>query len=230
MDNIKIPFSTRGDVILTNYQLLITKSPLSIPLAVNVMYNFFKLINDIQYTDFELRNIMNYCSPCIKEKDDCCDSIFADNWKIILLPWEIKEISAYIGKKPSEFIDASPLIEDQLDYYTSQHVEDPLWARLFSVWKHPAGFKHSCPFLSKTGCLLPYTKKPFLCRIFPLEFNLTQNRIFLPEDNNLCNIAEDMGSINKILAYFGDNMDSLKQRFSMFRENALALLDDGKVF
>lgn len=168
-----------------------------------------------------------YCKPCIEEKDDCCDSIFADSWKIILLPWEINEISLFIGKKPSQFTDTSPLVEGELEYYLSQNAEDPMWASLFSAWKEPAGFKHSCPFLSKKGCRLPYTKKPFLCRIFPLEFNLTQNRIFLPDDYNLCNVAEDKGSIEKILEHFGDDMNGLRQRLNMFRENALELLGSG---
>ena len=169
------------------------------------------------------------CYECVAIGKCCCTSCFADGWKIIILPGELKRISELTAKVSSEFIDTSPLSPSQLKWYVSKgSLEDPLWARLFSIWNNPTGLKDSCPFLQSEGCSLPYEDKPFLCRIFPLSFNISEEMIFLPKETErtYCLLAQNAVSIEKVLSYFEDDWERLQKRFKVFRYDFLCLLEE----
>jgi Fe-S-cluster containining protein len=164
------------------------------------------------------------CHDCIVTSGGCCNTAFTDRWKIILLPNEVKRISKLTGKDPSEFVDTSPLAPSQLRWYVCQYaVEDPLWVQLVSLWGHPVGLKNSCPFLTCEGCSLPYQDKPFLCQVYPLDFNITRGDIFLPKDTS-CPVGQSASAEEKVPAYFGDDWEGLQRRFRLFRTHLLLLL------
>ena len=168
---------------------------------------------------------MCICHDCVNATGGCCKSVFNEGWKIILLPQEVKGISELTGKNPVEFVDNSPLSPYQKEWYaTRPELQDKLWARLFSRWDNPPGLKGGCPFLTKQGCLLPYQSKPFICQVFPLSFNITENEIFQPYETN-CPVGKKAASAKDVLDYFNDDWVSLQRRFKMFRQECLDLLN-----
>ena len=167
---------------------------------------------------------LSACRVCIASDGGCCVFPLSDGWKIILLPTEVQLISEYTGKDPSEFIDATPLPSSQQEDYNQFNAKDPLWSRLFSLWTQPSGFKNNCPFVQSEGCSLPYQVKPFLCRVYPLDFNITDGNIFLPVETD-CLMLMSVGSINSVLSCFDDDWESLQCRFEAFRHDFLSLLN-----
>lgn len=163
------------------------------------------------------------CRACIAS-DGCCVFPLFDGWKIILLPTEVQRIAAFTGKDPSEFIDTTPLPLSQREDYLRLSVEDPLWSRLVSIWTQPSGFKNNCPFLQTEGCSLPYQVKPFLCQIYPLDFNITEGTIFLPEETD-CLLLQRGSSIEEVLAHFNDDWENLQHRFEAFRSDVVSMLN-----
>ncbi|MCX8125617.1 MAG: hypothetical protein N3E40_00535, partial [Dehalococcoidia bacterium] len=73
------------------------------------------------------------------------------------------------------------------------------------------------------GCSLPYDKKPFLCRIYPLDFNITRGTIYLLGDTN-CPVGASALNVDEVLLYFNDSLTDLKRHFQEFRKEWLALL------
>ena len=166
-----------------------------------------------------------YCKECIASSGGCCISVFDDGWKIVLLPSEIKRISLVTRKEPTEFVDVSPLAPVQRDWYASRYaIEDPLWTRLFSLWSRPCGIKSFCPFLSEEGCHLSYEAKPFLCRIYPLGFNITTGHICHAQETD-CPAGKAGKTIEEVIAYFDDNKASLERGFQGFRQEVLYWLN-----
>ena len=148
---------------------------------------------------------------------------FIDGWKIILLPGEVQRISEFAGKDPSSFVDNTPLTQNQLEFYTKDSVEDPLWAQLFSTWTKATGLKGSCNFLKKEGCSLPYHIKPILCQIYPLDFNITKGTLLLNGGMD-CLLLQSVCSVDEVPNRFNDDMNSLQLRFNAFRDEFLSLL------
>lgn len=168
---------------------------------------------------------MATCRDCISTGGGCCVGVFEDGWKLVLLPSEVKKISAITGKAPSEFADMSPLSARQLDWYTNGFAgEDPLWARLFQLWKRPSAIRSKCPFLTPSGCSLPYDSKPFLCRIYPLGFNITTNKFYYPPETD-CIVERDLHSASEVLDHFHDDESHLGKSFQTFRRQCLELLE-----
>jgi hypothetical protein len=167
---------------------------------------------------------LSACRVCITFDDGCCVFPLWDEWKIVLLPAEIRRISEFTGKAASEFIDITPLTLPQLEDYIDPGKEDPLWARLFSLWTQPSGFKDKCPFVMAEGCSLPYHVKPFLCQAYPLDFNITAGTISVPEETD-CHVLQSSGSLHEALACFGDDLYSLQRRFEEFRQDFILLLN-----
>jgi Fe-S-cluster containining protein len=166
-----------------------------------------------------------YCKECIASLGGCCVSVFDDGWKIVLLPSEIKRISLVTSKNPTEFVDVSPLAPVQRDWYASRYaIEDPLWTRLFSFWSRPCGIKSFCPFLTEEGCRLSYEAKPFLCRIYPLGFNITTGYIYHAQETD-CPAGKASKTIEEVIAYFDDNKASLERGFQGFRHEVLSWLN-----
>lgn len=163
------------------------------------------------------------CKLCIPLTGGCCNFALDHGWKIFVFPWEARRIAEYTGKDIAEFIDIGPLASEQLDYIRSDVVKDPLWARLFSLWSNPPGFRLKCPFVSKDGCQLPYHIKPFICQIFPLDFNITHNKIVLRLDMG-CFLPLVTRSTDEIALCFDDRRDNLNERFQSFRKELLQLL------
>ena len=162
-----------------------------------------------------------YCKQCIASSGGCCVSVFDAGWKIVLLPSEIKRISLVTSKNPTEFVDVSPLASVQRDWYASRYAtEDPLWARLFSLWSRPCGIRSFCPFLTEKGCCLSYEAKPFLCRIYPLRFNITTGHIYHSQETD-CPAGKTGKTIEEVIAYFDDNKASLERGFQAFRQEVL---------
>jgi len=166
----------------------------------------------------------NACRVCIPVTGGCCVFALYDGWKIFVFPAEAQTISEYTGRKISEFLDTSPLVESQRAYLAESSEEDPLWSRLFSIWLEPGGFKGKCPFVQKEGCPLPYHIKPFICQMFPLDFNITRNTIEFRDDLE-CLVPQVADSKERITACFGDHCYSLDERFHAFRNDFIALLD-----
>ena len=164
------------------------------------------------------------CRVCIIFSGGCCVFPFLDGWKIILLPGEIQRIAEFTGEDPSYFIDNSPLNQSQLEFYTEDTVEDPLWAQLFSTWARPTGLKGRCPFLKREGCSLPYHIKPLLCQIYPLDFNITKGTLLLKADMD-CLLLKSVGSVDEVSNRFDDDMSSLQLRFKAFRNEFFSLLN-----
>jgi Fe-S-cluster containining protein len=170
--------------------------------------------------------IKSACKDCIRHGDGCCVYPFYFGWKIVLLPHEIKRISEYTGKAPDSFVDHSPLVPSQLEYYREDG-NDPAWSRLFNLWERPTGLKNSCPFLTPAGCTLPYNTKPFLCQVYPLTFNISRAAVYQIEDPD-CLLIQASSCADDVLKYFKDNDVSLGQRFEEYRadlENLSALLE-----
>ena len=163
------------------------------------------------------------CRVCIIFSGGCCVFPFMDGWKIILLPGEIQRIAEFTGEDPSYFVDNSPLTQNQLEFYTGNTVEDPLWAQLFSAWTKPAGLKGKCNFLKREGCSLPYHIKPLLCQIYPLDFNITKGTLLLKGDMD-CLLLKSVRSADEVPNRFDDDMNSLQLRFKAFRNEFLSLL------
>ena len=166
----------------------------------------------------------NACRTCIPVTGGCCVFALYDGWKIFVLPAEAQRIAGYTGRDISEFLDTSPLVESQRAYLYENAGEDPLWSRLFSLWPNPGGFKGKCPFVQKDGCPLPYRIKPFICQMFPLDFNITANAINFRDDLE-CLVPLVADSKAKITACFGDHSDHLDERFQSFRSDFLVLLE-----
>jgi hypothetical protein len=164
------------------------------------------------------------CTRCIATTRGCCVTPFEDGWKIVLLPDEVESIAALTARAPATFIDRTPLVPDQREYYLEGETSDPLWASLFARWPRPTGFKGACPFLSCTGCTLPYDQKPFLCQVYPIEFNLTRGTLFLPAQEEECDVTTAARSPRDVTDCFGDNLESLQRRLDLFRQRALKLL------
>jgi Fe-S-cluster containining protein len=168
---------------------------------------------------------MSGCPDCVAASAGCCKTVFLDDWKIILLPREIKRIAELTGKDPSQFVDSGPLSRSQLRWYVSRYTqEDPIWVKVVSQWKAATGLKASCPFLNSNGCTLPYRDKPFLCRVYPLDFNITQGTIFLSRETG-CPVGQQASSVAEVLDYFRDDWESLKQHFMVFRQDFFLLLE-----
>jgi len=168
---------------------------------------------------------MATCSECIASDGGCCVSVFAKGWKIVLLPSEVNRISAVTGQDPARFVDTSPLAPVQMEFYCSpqQAAEDPLWARLFSLWTRPGGLKSACPFLVPDGCSLPYWAKPFLCQVYPLQFSIAGNRLYSTSECD-CPLAREMHSEGDVLAYFHDGSERLWKAFVTFQQEFIELL------
>jgi Fe-S-cluster containining protein len=166
----------------------------------------------------------NACRVCIPVTGGCCVFALYDGWKIFVFPAEAQRIAEYTGKDIPEFLDTSPLVEGQRANLAENAEEDPLWSRLFSIWPEPGGFKGRCPFVQKDGCPLPYHVKPFICQMFPLDFNITANTINFRNDLE-CLVPQVAGSKAKITACFGDHCDHLDERFQAFRNDFISLLD-----
>jgi Fe-S-cluster containining protein len=166
------------------------------------------------------------CTRCIAVTKGCCVTPFEDGWKIVLLPDEVESIAARARREPATFIDETPLVPDQREYYVESETDDPLWASLFARWPRPTGFKGACPFLSRAGCTLAYEQKPFLCQVYPIEFNLTQGTLFLPavDEEESCDVTRAARTPRDVTDCFGDNLESLQRRLDMFRQRALRLL------
>ncbi len=165
------------------------------------------------------------CIDCISVNGGCCKVVLENGWKIFLLPSEIERISEITGKSPAEFVDTSPVCSSQLEWYESRFAqEDSLWVRLVSGWKQPTGISGKCPFLGEEGCTLPYDKKPFICQIFPLDFNLTSGQLYMSEDSN-CPVMDDYHSMQGVLTYFNDGREAIELRYKAFRQDCLALLE-----
>ena len=180
---------------------------------------YFRLCNK-----WSRRRLTPYiCRVCRIFSRGCCVFPFLDGWKIILLPGEIQRISEFAGEDSSYFIDNSPLTQNQLEFYTKNTVEDPLWAQLFSIWTKPTGLKGSCHFLNKEGCSLPYHIKPFLCQIYPLDFNITKGTLLL-NGNMDCLLLQSVCSADEVPNRFDDEMNSLQLRFKAFRNEFFSLL------
>jgi Fe-S-cluster containining protein len=167
------------------------------------------------------------CTRCIAATKGCCVTPFEDEWKIVLLPEEVESIAALARREPAAFIDETPLVPDQREYYVESGTDDPLWATLFARWPRPTGFKGACPFLSRAGCTLAYEQKPFLCQVYPIEFNLTQGTLFLPalDEAESCDVTLAARSPRDVTDGFGDNLESLQRRLDLFRQRALKLLE-----
>jgi GNAT superfamily N-acetyltransferase len=148
-----------------------------------------------------------------------------DHWKIVLLPSEIKRIAAVSSLPPSQFVDSTPLSAKQIGSYADDDAiqDDPMWARLFFNWKYPYGIKNNCPFLTSKGCHLPYRSKPFICRVHPLGFNLTTGTLYSYPDGT-CPIAREQKSIEETAHCFHDNIASLEQALTTFRDECLSLI------
>jgi len=170
---------------------------------------------------------MSACGDCIASAGGCCVNLLAQGWKVVLLPSEIERISAISGKSPSEFVDTSPLEPCQFEYYaTESPAPDPLWARLFYRWTQPTAIADSCPFLTAEGCSLPYDSRPFLCQVYPLDFSITDNRVyFLQKRESDCRIEREMTSVEEVLACFQDDRERLERSFKLFRRELLSLLN-----
>ena len=180
---------------------------------------YFRLCNK-----WSRRRLTPYiCRVCRIFSRGCCVFPFLDGWKIILLPGEIQRISEFAGEDPPHFIDNTPLTQNQLEFYTKNTVEDPLWAQLFSTWTKPTGLKGRCSFLKREGCSLPYHIKPFLCQIYPLDFNITEGTLLLKGDMD-CLLLQSVGSMDEVPNRFDDDMNSLQLRFKAFRDEFLSLL------
>lgn len=167
------------------------------------------------------------CVRCIAATHGCCVTPFEDGWKIVLLPDEVASIAALTRRAPASFIDETALVPDQREYYLEGETNDPLWASLFARWPRPLGFKGACPFLSCAGCTLPYEQKPFLCQVYPIEFNLTHRTLFLPtlDEDDSCDVTAAARSPRDVTDCFGDNLESLHRRLDLFRQRALKLLE-----
>jgi Fe-S-cluster containining protein len=139
-----------------------------------------------------------------------------------MLPGEIQRIAEFTGKDPSYFIDNSPLTQNQLEFYTGNTVEDPLWAQLFSTWTKPTGLKGRCNFLKREGCSLPYHIKPLLCQIYPLDFNITKGTLLLKGDMD-CLLLQSVRSVDDVPNRFDDDLGNLQLRFMAFRDEFLSL-------
>jgi Fe-S-cluster containining protein len=166
------------------------------------------------------------CTRCIAATQGCCVTPFEDEWKIILLPDEVESIAALARREPATFVDKTPLVPDQREQYLKSETNDPLWASLFARWPRPTGFKDACPFLSRAGCTLPYDGKPFLCQVYPIEFNLTLGILFLPalDGEESCDVTRAARSPRDVADCFGDNLEFLQRRLDLFRQRALKLL------
>ncbi len=166
------------------------------------------------------------CRTCIPKTDGCCKFPFHDGFKLILLPSEVARAAARLGKAPEEFIDTSPLSPYEREWFvTGPDRQDKLWARLFELWQQPTGVTGSvCPFVTDSGCALPYTEKPFICQAYPLDFNITTGALYQPTDTD-CMLCEQAKSVDEILTVFNDNWESLQQRFKAYRRECLALLN-----
>jgi hypothetical protein len=162
------------------------------------------------------------CRDCIKHGDGCCVYPFFYGWKIILLPHEIKRIAAFTGRDPGSFVDDTPLVESQREYYCDDS-GDPDWSRLFHLWDRPTGLKGACPFLTPQGCTLPYNTKPLLCQVYPLTFNISDAAIFRIPDPD-CLLIQASSCAGDVLHYFKDNHEGLSSRFEEYRRDFYNLL------
>ncbi len=165
------------------------------------------------------------CRHCIKEYGGCCKFVFHDDFKLILLPSEVRRIASLSGKEAEEFIDAAPLSPYQREWFvTGPDRHDKLWSRLFHLWGQPTGFKGPCPFLTERGCPFQYRDKPFICQAYPLDFNITSDQLFRPTDSD-CMVCERAKSDAELVSYFNDDWEGLRKRFRSFRRECIEMLN-----
>lgn len=163
------------------------------------------------------------CAVCAEDGSDCCRRGLAGGWKILLLPEEVTRMCQITGKDSREFTDTRPLVPQQMKGYIANALDDPLWALLACLWEHPVGIRGSCPFRETDGCVLPYGDKPFICRVYPLDFNITRGTLYLSRVT-ACPISQRATSADEVLMHFNDGRRALERRFDLYRRQFLSLL------
>ena len=113
---------------------------------------------------------MNLCAKCARYERTCCQKT-----EIFVTDGDIQRIEAHVGR--SDFWEyRKPADPD----YLLEQPEDPRWL-LYTLRadntrpqlkQQPSG---DCTFLTATGCSLPTTVRPLVCRLYP--YNYTEQGI-----------------------------------------------------
>ena len=115
--------------------------------------------------------IVNECSNCIKKREDCCINGLKKYKLRVFASREEVENSRFQGGFEKIKLDNIQI----KDYKKQNH--DLIWKNIFTKYGKFYFLKEPCPFVSREGCKLGNELKPFVCLIFPADFNLTKKEI-----------------------------------------------------
>ena len=113
----------------------------------------------------------NYCKQCLSEKKDCCiNGLKRYKLRVFASKEEVKKSGFPEG------FEKIKLDNIQTRDYKKQNY-DLVWKKIFTKYKEFYFLKEPCNFVSIEGCKLDNEIKPFICLIFPADFNLGYKRI-----------------------------------------------------
>lgn len=116
----------------------------------------------------------NHCKKCLNENRDCCiNGLKKYNLRVFASKEEIKRIGVFKG---FEKLKMGNIENSQVREYQKQDY-DSVWKNIFTKYDEFYILKYPCIFISPKGCKLSNKKKPFICLIFPADFDLTKKKI-----------------------------------------------------
>jgi hypothetical protein len=154
----------------------------------------------------------NSCKSCIDENKDCCIKGLK-NYKLRVFASK-EEVKA--SKHPERF-EKIKLDNIQIKDYKNQNF-DPIWKNIFDNYDEFYFLKESCPFVSDKGCKLGNKLKPFICLIFPVDFNLTKKEIIYnqKETDYIPCKAKNNYNFNEYLSNFKITKEFLQKRLNTY--------------
>ena len=106
------------------------------------------------------------CARCAGLGKTCCQ-----NSQVFMTRSDAGRIRAVVGNEPfSEYLSPG-------ETYVPDFEADPVWARIFGPDGRRRILAHrengDCCFLTPSGCRLPLTVRPLVCRLYPFDYNET---------------------------------------------------------
>lgn len=117
---------------------------------------------------------MSVCAQCAGRQKTCCER---PDIQIALTPGDIQRLRDHCGH--AEFFERKAVEPEFRSHYVNPEnhsSNDALYVKhLFDEQgRRPVLLKQadlSCLFVTPTGCSLPHSIKPLLCRIYPFDWN-----------------------------------------------------------
>ena len=156
-----------------------------------------------------------HCKLCLDQQKDCCiNGLKKYNLRVFASKEEVRISNAY---GVFEKINLNNFSNQQTKDYQLRDY-DPIWKRIFTEYKEFYFLKEPCQCISPQGCGLGDEKKPFICLIFPADFNLTKREIIYnqKETDYIPCKAKKKYNFDKYLTNFNITKDFLQNRLNKY--------------